>query len=1099
MADFQETPPAGANQQSAPPDRPAVGARGDTVQRPRNLIEETPPWIYLRDERTGQLVPVVEGTNFDALLPRLDAGATPSKYQLTDVALTGRVVGNRAQMEVAIEMRLPAEQKDLITIPLGIDGVLRDTARYQGPGEASLAYSPRDGLLCLLRPHKPAPAEAEPALDSPSPANSTNTATLHRLRFTIWVAITRSGVWNSMQLRMPVTSWQVDLAVPEAPIRPNAPVGVILDARPEGAGTRITATGATRELRLRWRPDNTPEPQPFLQSHAVIELQAKHPELVRADVRLRVESLAGLLESFRFKLPRGMTLLEWNDPAIDVAEIREEQGRQVLQISPAAGPDMEVNVSLTAVLRRDARSSRESFDAAEFDVVDAVVQTGEIRISADSPWNVRPVDAFNVHRKVPASGNISDAQLFVFSNRPCRLPLFVERQLSQVRVQPEYFLHVTETELQLDMRLDCALNNESDVELFIDLAGWTLREAGPAAAIDFDPASLLSQSGPLIVPLRESSGVAQLRFTAVQRFRPGAAVEIQFPAATIRQPLRDGPATLRSELARIFVSKEDSIELRIAEELSRGLTEDSELARDRPGELAFQENGGDGSSSLTLQAEVRQRQVVVRNPRTEVEFHGDMVRLRQHWDYQIAFGRVDEMEFDVSPATANLLQTDPSRFRLTWNDGQEDLKLEPQWRDDEGAASLSVSLGQSVTSANLTFEYDVPRIELVGEGGGDVEEGELITLPLMTPAGPATLAGERVVELRLGAEFRAELADDAWTTLGPAALSGSMTLVGRASVDHVSLQLIALQARRVETFTLESSWLQTWLNQDQRRDRAAFRLLGAPAEVNVSLPADATLDRNQIVVAIDGVAVADYKLTRAANTERSVVTVPWLKGDDQPHTLELWYQFAKRPKPGRMALAAPQVLGLDARRYYWQVVLPPREHLLGEAVGVSSEMALKWSSFLPEWEPTLQTEKLESWVGAVAREPLPKSANQYLFTGFGPFPTLRPHTVFRSWLVGGVAGGLLLFGMAFLQFPLLRRAPMLLVVAVALGALTLLYPESAALAAQGVALGLVLLVLSLVLRRALSRRPLTVEYHGPAPAAAWTESPSQSRELTTTS
>ncbi len=224
--------------------------------------------------------------------------------------------------------------------------------------------------------------------------------------------------------------------------------------------------------------------------------------------------------------------------------------------------------------------------------------------------------------------------------------------------------------------------------------------------------------------------------------------------------------------------------------------------------------------------------------------------------------------------------------------------------------------------------------------------------------------------------------------------------------------------------------------------------------------------------------------------------------------LQLRYHFTPRDWGAAVRLTAAQLKpAVWARQIYWQVVLPPQEHLLFSPSDYTREFYWIWDRLGYRREPTLQQPELEAWIGATAGELPPATANRYLFSSLGPQIDLEIWTVKRSGLVFISSLAMLLVGLVLIYVPSARHPSALFVAAIVLLAGALLEPEVAMLLAQAAALGLILALMAAWLARRMSRRlapavvaPRRVVDHGAldhavAPAQQQSQQSSQHRDV----
>jgi hypothetical protein len=290
-----------------------------------------------------------------------------------------------------------------------------------------------------------------------------------------------------------------------------------------------------------------------------------------------------------------------------------------------------------------------------------------------------------------------------------------------------------------------------------------------------------------------------------------------------------------------------------------------------------------------------------------------------------------------------------------------------------------------------------------------------------------------------------------------------LTAAGR--VGEISLDLRWEESAAAGALFVDRAWIQSWLSNSARQDRAVFQIVTRRKEVQATLPTGAAV--RQVSVLLDGQKVeygllADDRLSIPLSTE----------GEQRRYVLEMRYYFpdARAPR-GALSLEFPR-LGSDVwtRRLYWQLVLPPNEHVIVKPAGFNSEHFWGWHGYFWGRQPLLDQAQLESWVGVAPSGALPESSSVYLFSTLGNVDRGELRTAGRSWIVLFASGAALLVGLLLIYVPLARHPAVLLVWALALLGAGVIAPEPTLLFAQAASLGLVLALVAGLLDRTVARR-----------------------------
>ena len=230
-----------------------------------------------------------------------------------------------------------------------------------------------------------------------------------------------------------------------------------------------------------------------------------------------------------------------------------------------------------------------------------------------------------------------------------------------------------------------------------------------------------------------------------------------------------------------------------------------------------------------------------------------------------------------------------------------------------------------------------------------------------------------------------------------------------------------------------------------------------------------------------------------------------MSADVEPprYVLSLQYHFPDRGgarwpdvRVGAMKFEFPS-LGDDTwvRRAYWQLLLPPEEHLVVSPRELTGEFAWGWNHFYFGRQPVLSQADLENWVGLrhPGSTPAPAGMNVYLFSSLGRIGPCEIVTAGRSTIVFVSSGIALLAGLLLIYVRAARHPVVLLAATAILAGLTAIYPELALMAAQASAVGLALVLLAVFLRQltAGSRQPLLAEVSSAVAPIVPTPQPSE--------
>ena len=200
-----------------------------------------------------------------------------------------------------------------------------------------------------------------------------------------------------------------------------------------------------------------------------------------------------------------------------------------------------------------------------------------------------------------------------------------------------------------------------------------------------------------------------------------------------------------------------------------------------------------------------------------------------------------------------------------------------------------------------------------------------ISLPLMMPADGRLAYNQLVVSTRPG--LTVNVRKGPWAVderpRYPAAQTGDIVLTNRQSASESPLAVTLKERQSQGSTIVERGWIQTWLAGEIRQEQAVYRFTTSAPLLHVSLPAG--------VVVADLEVRLDSKLLTAPEISREGELAVRLPATPLPrqHLLQLRYHFSPREWGSHATFEAAQFTpAVWVRRMYWQVILPPQEHLL---------------------------------------------------------------------------------------------------------------------------------------------------------------------------
>jgi len=449
---------------------------------------------------------------------------------------------------------------------------------------------------------------------------------------------------------------------------------------------------------------------------------------------------------------------------------------------------------------------------------------------------------------------------------------------------------------------------------------------------------------------------------------------------------------------------------------------------------------------------------------TEITVDEQRAEVQQKLSYLVAHKPIDRLTFDVPRALAG-----PEHLAVRFEDKSlvpADLP-DPNDQPDLAAPSRkqvilpATRIGPCEVSIHYSVDFEklLPRSSIAA------------TIPLVMPH-EGELSGNRVlVTAKEGVRVRQR--EGPWKeaeagTLPPPLpppVRRGLQLAAAERTAEVTLAVYLEDQSSAGSTVVSRAWVQTWLGHSFRQDRAVFRLTTTQKSLDLVVPVG--VNPADVELWLDG------KRTSGQSTPELRLIVA-LAGAESPreHQLEAVYRFTGGHwEPGRMSLELPH-LGREVwvHRLYWQVALPPNEHILGSPADFTGEFRWGWNGLFWGRIPVLEQPQLETWAGARHLTDLPAETNRYLFSSLGTMDRCELRTADRALVVFTASVAALVIGLLLVYVPAVRRPASLLALAVALCAAVLAWPAPSLLLAQASGLGVVLAMGAAWLHRSVLRR-----------------------------
>jgi hypothetical protein len=1038
---------------SAPADsvkKPVADA--DSDRGPRQAIEEVRPEVMYLREKSGRLVPVPGFSYEDFLeLLRLKQRADLPPDKVPDVShqqllIAGTADGQVAQLTARFDIQVRAT--DWVAAPLGLAGLaLSGPPEYQGSGDCFINYD--EGQQQYVAWLRGKPGEE------------------HRITIGLRAPLAITGKQTRLALTLPrAATSKLELKVPGrkiiASVKP-AELGADV-AHGEGSST-ISVLGIGGSAMLTWSEATGAKAtnEPVLESAGFV-LARIDGRSVTSDVTLNVRSFGAAFDRFHVRLPQGAVLAGGQQPGYTVAQA-ESGDSSLVEIKLDAATIGPVEVKLQSERMFDL-TRPEVLELAGFQVLEAVAhrQGGQIGVAVDGDWQVmwgsrarvRQIDAAEEADKLLRQGDLLAA--FEYVGQPCSLTARVVPRQPRIAVDPEYVYYLDARQTVLHARLKYSIRGAKVFSLELDLPGWQVDEIGPASVVDLSsliPGEDARTRIPLVQPMMGDVEVT-LRAHRSHASNPG---DIELALPVIKDAVV-GPAT-------VAIVPDDNVELATRSESLEALSRQRapttlKLPARRQVPLVYrgERAGAKYVAGLTVHDQKVEVQVS-----TEAKVGRAGLNVEQRFSYQVLYEPVERLSFAVPTALA-------TGDRLEIYIGQELVTPHLLSDDQNGEQSLRqqiVLTEPRIGLVEVISRYELPLNELPSVTTNSFK------LPLVMPLEGEFAGNTLAVNCEPG--YGAQLRGEHWKATQLDDSSGRrLQLEAATAATSAELSISVEDRAATRAAVVDRAWVQTWLADRVREERAVFRMMAAGPRISVTLPAAA--------VASDVEALVDGRPVRTTLNNGNNVMVDWPEGEDA-HTLELRYPYAIGEAGWSVALETPAFgEGIRLHRLYWQLIVPPDQHLLTSRASLMPQFT--WAFDRLHWSRSNSRDQreLEQWTQTVHEAIAPESMNVYLFSVMGDQGALEVWIARRSTIVFVASSIVLAVVLLALYAPALRRPRSLAVVGMLVCVMAMAYPGPAIVLGQAALLGVGLAAIAALLRRLLPRDSIGVEVSRPQISAA---------------
>jgi hypothetical protein len=1069
---------------SSPPTAALPATDSDSSARP--IRESGPPVMYLKNKKGETIVvPSVTIEELERLL-QLDRGVgatVPPRFTFADtIQLTGTATGLVAELQATFEIRItPGQSPDeWLRVPLKLtQGILAGHFELEGEGELQADYQPAgDGHVVWMRTPAKTPIKIKARFKLP--INTVN----GEKHLTLTVP-NRSTV-----LRLTVDS-------PDAEGRTDDEQSTLLSkSRSDDGRTIFTADGSGGTINLSWR--DTREPAPVLQADGSILVELANRSF-DVEAILRVRGYGQPIETFTVRLPPGVEWLGQGLPSSNGIQISvlnaspESRTRQRLLVRRLEGKTSNpIEVRLKAVSKSNNSAAMGPIDVSGFEVVGAQIQRGTIDCVVRGDWSVDwETDSYVRRVDVPEALRTQQvAARFEYDGQPFLLRARVGKADPRINVEPTYIVSVEPNQLNLDATLRYRVSGSRADKLVFDTGGWVIDRIAPAELLSGQWKTNRRQLEiPLSPPSSGIRGEFELQIAAHQALpSPGLTWSLPFAGTTVPGLLSVGPVIgepwfqhlanelvardIQFELPRpvataatpgiVIISPADNIEVSPRTDQLRWLVADTLPAqvklpiRQQP-PLVYREDVTGQSPWFSGVSKLR-RQAISVALENSVRVEERDVLVEQRMVFQISFEPASALAFDVPRSLR-----DSGELEVLVDGNSLPMNPLGQTASTESdRQTVTVELREKrIGPCEILFRYRTPR-SAPSTGNSPTFSAALVR--------PVQSESTRIVSsaLRLSspAALRVSLVDD---TLRPiedattgATLGNDLLFQLDQVPSHLLIAAVSTEAPGRRSTMVDRVWIQSLLTSNERRDRACMRLSTNESRLELLLPTGA--GTNDITVVIDGRSTEVI-----ANGNEVQIELDESLGRREM-TLEIWYWFTAQSVPlGRLQLQAPQLLGgSHANRVYWELLLPANEHLIWASRNLVPENSWRWQGAFLTRVPNRTQLDLERWTQASHRQEI-DGFNKYVFSSISAVGSHTIVTAIRPIAAFIVIVSVFCAGVLFLYVPILRHPVILIAVGGLLAGVAISFPEPCLVAGQGIAAGLVLVILVRLLMGVLWR------------------------------
>jgi len=1103
--------PATANAEAPPNEK--LAAPPTTVPRQirekSGRIQYVGPDTYILLDEQGRPQPV-PGMTYEDFLDAWKTSQQASKpdtmprYTIESIEFDGATREGFAELDFIATVQLLVDER--VEVPLGLVGAILQgqpeftSADNNSPTDAAADKQRREAL------HEKAPGDyltQNPDQGGVIARLTGRAGERRRVSLKLIVPLSRDGAETTLQLSCPrAVSSNLTLTTRSPVADASVNTGTILGQElTEQGGTRLNVAGVVGSFRLMWRSaeKGATEFATVLSAAGAIRV-AVDGRSVRSEASLTVQSYGGGFDRFRVRLPPGAQLI--SDPEEDAATQSPKYRVTVEKSAPGGagvGPadagsvvlvefsqkqlaPVTITLSTEQPIGLDGGGS--SVELAGFEVLGAVRQFGDVGLNVAKDWqarwqigdHVRQVDTSDLEASLQQA-NLTAA--FQYDRQPWSLGVRIEARRTRIHVTPQYDLQCLPDEARLTLRLNYQVYGARAFEFRIRMEGWQITgsplESG--GLVDLDKLLRAADDGILTLPLAQASTPRAEITLSLRRPIPRDQSRLELPLPV---PVAESIAT-----GNLTVRMTPDVELQPNLQDSGGLTPVAETDTTNP-----QNDNGAVLHFRTLLPDavfVAERfsraQEVSAEAVVRIELTQSDAQVEQQLDYGVQHVPLKELVFEA-----------PNELWL--HEDQIEVVLVAATLDEEpdvgvGESPLNVvytpedfettTFGDSTRfrvplpqprlgKFSVKLRYRVPRPD-------SAVTGMAWQLPLILPVDmqPAAVQVRVHTPRGLAVALDAKSENSNWksaaTTSDPGRSGATYAYVAESIESFLPLTVTSADFNPPSATTVDRIWLQTWFSGDMRQDRAAIRFRTAALQATVELPPSTV----EMEVLLDGKPADVLSRAEGRIVVRLGRSANGNGGAEDPkiadHTLELRSRLPiTHALVTRHRLTPPHLVGATAlSQIYWQIVLPGDEHVIRSPGRMSSASQWQWLGSFWGQHPVMSQSDLEEWAQASAQVVPTDAQNEYLYTGLSRASSIELITAPRWLIVLIASSGVLALGLVWIYVPAVRQGWILVALACVIAGLAVAFPIPAFLLAQAAALGVFVVLLSLLLNRMISR------------------------------